>query len=85
MVFPLPNTTANRYSDYPGAGTFFFFGAEAPLSSNNIYILYTWPTLSKWLNVIMTYLICEALGRAREPGGRYQHFTCGVGKWAKLP
>ena len=24
MVFPLPNSTANQYCNYPGADTFFF-------------------------------------------------------------
>ena len=33
----------------------------------------------------MTYLICEAKGKAREPDGHYQHFTCGVDKQAKVP
>ena len=42
-------------------------------------------TLSQWLNVSMTYFICEAVGLSREPGGRYQHFTCGVGKWDEPP
>ena len=41
--------------------------------------------LMLWLSVSMTYLICEALGQAGEPGGRYQCCTCGVGKLAKLP
>ena len=41
--------------------------------------------LMLWLSVSMTYLICESLGQAGEPGGQYQCFTCGVGKLAKLP
>ena len=31
-------------------------------------------------DVSMTYFISEAVGQARAPGGRYQCFTCGVGK-----
>ena len=62
MVFPLPNTTANRYCDYPRADTFFFGGGgggggpEAPLVSTTLFTL-TMPGPSKeWDQVYTTYI-----------------------------